>query len=209
MNTIGSDTNVSWHLFMQTGAPPTQAQADSAANAAHTAWVTNLAPLTSTNFSLTQVTVTDLSDPSGPVGINSTAAPGTRAGSAGLSAPVSMLVNMKIQRRYRGGKPRIYVPAGLSADMATPQTWGATFLTQFHDGWLAFSSAIGSSLSWASGGAQTVNVAYFKGHKWVGDDETGHKKVPLPYPGGPHVDPILAWAFNPLIGTQRRRVRPG
>jgi hypothetical protein len=69
--------------------------------------------------------------------------------------------------------------------------------------------ALIAGLSWASPSAHTVNVAYFKGHHWVGTDETGHKKVPDPYPGGPHVDPIIAWSANPLIGTQRRRVRPG
>ena len=209
IGTVGTDTNVSWHLFVATGQAPTQAQADAAANAAHTAWVTNLAPLCGGHVSLTQVKVTDLSDPSGPVGINNTAAAGTRTGSQAPSAPVSMLVNGTIQRRYRGGKPRVYVPAGLSGDFASPQQWNTTFLTAFNNGWNSFTASINSSLSWASPPAHDVNIAYFKGHHWVGDSTTGWKKVPDPYPGGPHVDPILAWTFNALIGTQRRRVRPG
>src|SRR5215471_19272984 len=72
-NTVGSDTNVSWHLFWDAGAAPTQAQASAAADAAHNAWIAHLAPLIGTTMSLTQVKVTDLSDPAGPVGINGAA----------------------------------------------------------------------------------------------------------------------------------------
>src|SRR5215471_12987874 len=177
-NTVGSDTNVSWHLFWDAGAAPTQAQASAAADAAHNAWIAHLAPLIGTTMSLTQVKVTDLSDPAGPVGINGTAAAGTRTGSAPLSAPVSVLVN-------------------------------GTFLTAFETGWDSFIGVLGSSMNWAVPSAASINIAYFKGHHWTGTDETGHKKIPDPYPGGPHKDAIIAWKPNPLIGTQRRRVRPG
>jgi len=93
--------------------------------------------------------------------------------------------------------------------MSTPQQWNSTFLTAFETGWDSFIGVLGSSMNWAVPSAASINIAYFKGHHWTGTDETGHKKIPDPYPGGPHKDAIIAWKPNPLIGTQRRRVRPG
>jgi len=209
VNTVGSDTNVSWHIFMKTTTSPTQAQASQAAADAHTAWVANIAPLTGAQISLTEIVVTDLTSSSAEVGTWAGASPGTRTGSGPLSAPVSALINSTVHRRYRGGKPRAYIPCGLQGDMSTPQQWSSTFVAAVTNGWNAMAAQLATGLTWASPAAVTVNVAYFQGHEWKGVPPGPYWKVPLPFPGGPHVDVLTGAACNPLIGTQRRRVRPG
>jgi hypothetical protein len=195
-------------MFWQTTVSPTAAQAANAATAAADAWNTHLAPFHSTAITLTEVTLTDLTSSSAEMGTWSGAHAGTRVGQP-TSAPVSTLVNMTVHRRYRGGKPRIYVPAGAVADFATPQTWTPTFLSGFGTAFETFLQSVIAGMPFASPAATLVNVAYWQGHHWVPPDSTPSKKVPLPYPGGPHVDVITGFRYNPLIGTQRRRIRPG
>jgi hypothetical protein len=205
---VGSDTNVSSHLYMQTGVAPTPAQAQAAADAAHNAYVTSCLSLLEASYTLTQVKVTDLSSASGPIGVNTTSAAGTRTGLSN-AASVCVLMNIPVARRYRGGKPRVYWPWGVNADLVTPQTWSTAFLTACATAWNAFGNALVSSLSSWAPTAGICTVSYIAGHDWKSDQNGNYHRVPI-YRSPPLVDRLAANAlFPPTPGSQRARLRPG
>lgn len=205
---IGADTNATAHLFLRTVTPPTQAQAQSAADAASSAWATNFAPLMAIQWSLREVTVTDLSSATGPVGINTTTHAGSRATPAN-PAGLCAILNIPVPRRYRGGKPRVYWPFGVSTDLATPQTWSTAFLTSANNAWVAFATAVIANLTTWAPSAGLVSVSYYSGHQWLPDQNGNYHRVPTPR-ATPLVDVVTANAtFNTVLGSQRRRVRPG
>src|SRR6516162_9032191 len=123
---VGADTDISSHLFYFVGSTASQANVDSAATAAHNAYVASFVPLLHNLSSLVEVTVTDLSSASGFIGTNSTGAAGTRA-QGEVPASACALLNIPVARRYRGGKPRVYWPFGSAPDISTPQTWSTAF----------------------------------------------------------------------------------
>jgi hypothetical protein len=204
---VGADAGISSHLYYQTFAPPTQAQAQSAADAAHASYVTHLVPLLNFNHSLDSVTFTDLSTDTGPVGTNSTAVQGTRA-QGEVPANAVALMNIHVVRRYRGGKPRVYWPFGSETDIATPQTWSAAFVDACYNGMYAFNNEVISNLRTWAPSATICSVSYFEGGEWKPDHLGNYHRVPTPRPV-PLVDTVTGvLTFNQTIGSQRSRLRP-
>jgi len=204
---VGSDTDISSHLYYRTGQAPTQAQAQSAADAAHTAYVTNCIGLLHNLSSLVSVTCTDLSDPAGPVGSNVTGAAGTRA-QGEVPANAVALLNIHVARRYRGGKPRVYWPWGAAPDIQTPQTWSTTFVTACNTALAALDQAIHDNLvTWAPS-AGICSVSYFTGRQWIPDHLGNYHRIPTPR-DTPLIETVQgALAINTIIGSQRGRLRP-
>lgn len=204
---IASNTGVTCHFFIQTYTPPTPAQAQAAADSAHSAWSTNFASMLQVLDSLETVKVTDLSSSTGPVGINATLVAGARAGGTN-PASTCVLQNLTVARRYRGGKPRIYWPYGVNTDLSTAQAWTAGFITQMGTAWNGFISAvIGGLQSWATQ-ARFVTVSYYEGGEWKPDQNGNYHRVPTPR-ATPLVDAVVGGPFNVVPSTQRRRNRPG
>lgn len=138
----------------------------------------------------TEVINTDLSSDTANVGVSSTPTAGAMAGSE-LSAQASLMINFTISRRYRGGKPRIYLPAGTSPGLATQSTWSSTYRYDLGLAWASmkshvegqtFGSLITTSfgcVSYRTGGAARV--------------------VPI-------FEPFVGYAINGVVRTQRRRL---
>lgn len=208
IHTTGSNTNTGWHLYWHTTTPPTQAQVTNHASVVATNWGSYLAPHHETTTALTEVTATDLSSSTGPVGIWSGNKPGTETGGM-LPANVCLLGNFAISRRYRGGKPRVYIPAMTTTDLQDEKHWIIASLSSFQVSWNGFMAAIKSDLqSWAPSAAH-CNVSYWSGGSWVTNPSGRPIWRPTPRPGGPLIDAVTAVTFNPIIGSQRRRLRPG
>lgn len=158
---------------------------------------------------LTLVTATDIGTATGFSGGSTTTVPGTRAGSE-LPASTCVLINNKIGRRYRGGKPRNYLPWGVAADLADAQHWSVGS----QNAWNTGISNLVSQLQTAAGGFAPTgiyNVSYYQGStgSLTGTGtpyERGHTKVTL-RPGGPVKDLITLLSANIRPGTQRRRLQ--
>lgn len=202
---VGIDTTTSWHTYYGYGSiPPTQAQATALANAAQVSYAQHISPLCVPTITLLEVTATDLASSSSPIGVNTTTSNGTRVGGL-LPGSTAMLVSWKINRRYRGGKPRIYVPCGADADLANEQEWTQTFLTEFTTAHQAYVAAILANIgTW--GTSSLVNVSYYHGHTWYPPDSTPSKKIPT-LREVPVVDTITGGGPQKTLGSQRRRVR--
>ena len=195
--TIGTDTNGHNHLFFGVSAAPSLAQLNALCSAAATAWgAGGFRAVFPTTSILNQFEAIDLSNPAALPGVGIVGG-GGQLTSPGITAETAVLVNMKVARRYKGGHPRVYFPAGASTDISAPQAWSAAFTGTFQTAFQTFLT----SVQGASGGPSItglVNVSYYSGKSSV----TG-KPVPRPTP---LVEPIVSWSVNPIPGSQRRRM---
>jgi hypothetical protein len=186
------------HDFLRyTGSAPSNNDLNNVAGAISTAWLNAWAPLAPITYSITNVNVTDLTSATAAHGTNAISHLGTRAGNQ-LTASTSMLVNQKIARRYRGGKPRQYWPFGVAADLLTPATWTSAFLTAAAGGLTSWTNAL-LALNWPGANiAQIVSISYYSGT----NPTTGKPELrPTPI-----VDPVTNHTVNIRVASQRRRL---
>ncbi|MGO9977445.1 MAG: hypothetical protein ACLP01_32535 [Solirubrobacteraceae bacterium] len=90
-----------------------------------------------------EIVVTDLTSRTSARGIAESRQVGTRPGLPN-GAAVAALVNFKVARRYRGGKPRLYVPFFVASDLTPGLTWsdGALEAGTAGWGWVAFMAGL-------------------------------------------------------------------
>lgn len=206
LHTVGNDTNTGWHLFFRGDKAANGAQMSAVVVAAQTAWGTNFAPLTSADTTLTRTNGTDLSDPAGTFAEDPTTHVGTRVGGF-LPASTCMLYNMVIGRRYRGGKPRVYLPVGVQPDLSNAQTWNAALANSVNTAMSAVVTAIENSIKTWSSTADLVNISYYHLVNVAPPGSTPIYKTVLR--DSPQVDPIVGRQANLTVSSQRRRLRPG
>lgn len=201
-----ADLDVQVRLYIQySGTAPTNANLSTFAAACAAQWNTDLAGSHCTVVALTGVNVEDLTSATSAIGSWSGSHSGTTATPA-LPASVAALVNMKVARRYRGGKPRSYWPAGASGNVGTAQTWSSGFQTAWNTDYNAFIAGI-LAAPWSGATLPSVvNVSYYKGFTPFETPSGRYKNIPTLRAGGPVVDPILSFTLNSKFGSQRRRV---
>lgn len=192
------------YYFKYGGTAPDNTGLNTMAGNIGASWNTNMAPLTHASCSLTSVTVTDLTSAGAAQGINSSSHPGTRAGTT-VPAGTCGIIDFHIQRRYRGGKPRIYLPVGIASDLLNSQTWTTTFQTGLFAGWNAFLSGgtppAGTTLTYQ------CNVGYY--HDWEEKKgSTGRPYAASKVLATPNIDQITSATVDQRVGSQRRRNRP-
>lgn len=207
-HTLGSDTDILNRMYFGfTGTSPTSTQLNTMASALNTAWGTNLAPLCTANVQLTAITIEDLTTSSSGVGTWSGTHSGSRGGTQ-LAAGTACLVNYKIARRYRGGKPRNYFPFGNAADLQTANSWTTTFTGNVLTGINAFITAVGTNV-WSGGTISgQVNVSYYYSFtNFTGP--TGRIRARSSVKVGPNLpivpDLITGVSVNAKPASQRRR----
>lgn len=137
---------------------------------------------------------TDLSSPTGVVGIGAYSWEGTNTGDV-LPASNSVVVSHEILRRYRGGHPRTYMMVGSATSLEGSSTkmWQGAFLTNIQDGFTAFIDSFPLTI-----GARTwnwVNVSYYE----TVDGVRTVRETPL-------VDLVVAPLTRARVCTQRRRL---
>ena len=84
--------------------------------------ISYLIPSIQESVALSLVTAADWSGPSGLTGSEAESTGGADVGAV-QSAQVAVLVNMEQSLRYRGGHPRLYVPPGSAASLASAIQW--------------------------------------------------------------------------------------
>jgi hypothetical protein len=117
------------------------------------AWGTNFAPLVNTNVSLSGAVASDLTNASAAQGSASASTAGTRAGTA-LPNNIACCITWKINMRYRGGHPRTYLPATVSADVATGRLYTQAYIDLVTPAAAAFRTAVNGIA--APGGTYTM-----------------------------------------------------
>jgi hypothetical protein len=186
-----------------TGSAPTGPNCTTLATDVAAAWATHLSPLWTSQTSLNEVDVLDIATDSGKSGVWA----GSNAGSrAGTTIPVQCTDNVEfnIDRRYRGGKPRFYLPAGVEGDLATEAKWGSSYITEVNAAVLAFFAEIAALSIGAMGTLAHVNLSYYKGFTNITNSSGRERAVPTYRATALH-DVVQGYAMKAVIGSQKRR----
>jgi hypothetical protein len=150
------------------------------------------------------VRVTDLASDTGGDGSFAANVAGSRSGGP-LPASTAAVMAYTIDRRYRGGKPRGFLPWGTDTDIADPQTWNSSFLTSALAQWQGMFGIINGASSGGTTLTAHVAVSRYMGFTVVTSPTTGRaRNVPKPRIP-PVVYNVISTSASAHIGSQRRR----
>lgn len=206
-HTYDEDPHLTSRFYVKySGGAPSVADCNTLALAVSSAWDAHLVNLPPADVALVGVVVTDLTSPSAHQGTWAGSITGTRSG-----APMSIndVVNLgfKIDRRYRGGKPKMYGPWGVVTDLDTRNTWTSGFVSAVNSDWGDFMSYVLASVAGTTTLTDQVNVSYYEGFASVQNPVTMRwRNIPTPRPAAV-IDVITAHACSPTVSSQRRRLR--
>jgi hypothetical protein len=206
--TFGTDLDVVERFFLKyTGTAPVGTDMATFAGTVITAWTAHLQGLHISDVELVNVDCEDLTSSTGAVGSSVAAVSGTLAGNT-LPAGTAFLLNKKIARRYRGGKPRSYLPVGGDSQLSNAQQWTSGFVTSVETDWPLFIAAIAAA-PWAGATINyEVNVSFYSGST-VYITPTGRaKNISKVRVGNAVVDEIIGYLGSESFASQRRRNRP-
>lgn len=186
------------NLFYAQYVPPLPTNMNTLAQGLSSAWNTAWAPALTTDVSLTQTSVWDLSTNAGLVGTDGTSHPGTRTMGTATPLPVNVAycISWKVNYRWRGGHFRTYLPSGIGTDITSGKTLAGSLVTLLQTQAQAFITAINSLVAGTSPLVLT-GVRYY-GH---GGSET---TPPTPLPT-PIILPIQSYAVHTRVDSMRRR----
>jgi len=185
------------------GSAPTAGNCTTLAGDVETAWVAHLASLIHDDTALSEVDVLDIATDSGSSGQWDGDENGTMTGVA-LPASVATNVEYNIARRYRGGKPRMFLPAPNAAQMQDQGHWTSTFVGDVNTGIAAFFSALEALDIGSMGTLAHVNLSYYKGFTNITNSSGRERAVPT-YRDAALLDAVNGYATKFEIGSQRRR----
>lgn len=201
-----ADNNVSSRLFFEyTGDAPSGGACAALAGDLSTSVISH-AGMWSTETAFTGVVITDLSSDDGGRGSTASLTEGTRAGMQ-LPGGTAVVVSYAINRRYRGGKPRNYLPWGVANDLSGRQQWATSFLTDVGSAVTTLTSDFSGMSEDGTTVGDHVNVSYYQGFTVEGG--TGGKRaknVSTPR-ATPLVNAITGNTVVSYPGSQRRRNR--
>jgi len=185
------------------GAAPTAGDCATIAGEIAAAWNTYLAEVVNDTFSLTEIDVLDIATYSGASGQWT----GSHAGTAGgtpLPAQSAMNVEFKISRRYRGGKPRMFLPPSNTGFQLDAGHWDSSIIDSVNTQVPAFMGAVEDISVGAVGALNHVSLSYYYLFTNIPNSSGRERAVPK-YRDTALVDNVTGYAAKSLIGSQRRR----
>lgn len=199
------DNNFGGNRFFlsYSGASPTSGNCVTLADDVQSAWAAHIAPLVDPLFSLTEVDVLDIASVAGASGQWTGDTAGSRSGTS-LPAQCATNIEYKIARRYRGGKPRIFLPPGVNGDQQTNGTWTTAFVDECDTAFLAFMVELEALSIGAIGTLAHVNLSYYDGFKNV-TNSSGRTRAAPTYRDTALVDTVTGYVTKTVIGSQKRR----
>lgn len=178
-----------WHV-RYTGTAPDGTALTALDTALSTAWGSIYRAYAGDWLTLNDVTYTDLASSGGARVIIPYGGSGLLSGNA-LPVSSAVVVSEQNSLRYRGGHPRIYLPAGLQADTTDGYLWATGLLDNLQ---------IGTDLLVAAIPVGPVSGCTFAALTTVSRTSGGATRVP------PITSDVLALAFQERICSQRRRL---
>lgn len=185
------------------GSAPTGANCATLASDVASAWATDMASLVTAEWSLVEVDVLDIATNSGLSGQWTGTHAGTRTGPT-LPLQCATNIEYNISRRYRGGKPRMFLPPGAEADLTNQAHYNSTYVTAVNTGIAAFMAALEALSIGAMGTLAHVNLSYYSGFRNITNSSGRERAVPVYRPTALH-DVISGYSCKTLVGSQRRR----
>lgn len=185
------------------GAAPTAGNCISIADGVEAAWVANLQSVTQTEFALTEVDVLDIATEAGASGHWTGSEDGTLSSSF-IPASAAVNVEFDISRRYRGGKPRIFLPPGGNTQLQDGGHWTSAYQGDIQTAIEGFFAAVSAIAVGAVGALAHVNLSYYKGFTNITNSSGRERAVPT-YRDSALVDLITGYSVKGELGSQRRR----
>lgn len=185
------------------GAAPTSGNCATLAGDVEAAWLSHLAGLINQQFALTEVDVLDIATDSGAFGTWTGSEQGTLTGTM-ITANTATNVEFDIGRRYRGGKPRMFLPAGTQSDGLDAGHWSSAFIDSVNTGITAFFSEIEGLSIGAIGTLAHVNLSYYQGFTNV-TNSSGRTRAAPKYRTSALVDTVESYSCKGTMGSQKRR----
>jgi len=191
-------------FFLQyAGAAPTAGNCITIAGDIEAAWLAHLAPLINEAYAIAEVDVLDIATYTGASGQWTGNVNGTES-SAQIPANVAVNIEYSIARRYRGGKPRMFMPAPGQAALNDVANWTTDYKDSVNTGVAAFFTAVEAIAVGAVGALTHVNLSYYQGFKNITNSSGRERAVPT-YRDTALIDTITAYSCKALVGSQRRR----
>jgi len=193
-------------FFSYTGGPPTAANLNAMASFIEGEFTSNLAGEMSDDFTLIAIRIVDLTSDTAAEGEWTGTSDGLRSGHP-PTIDSAVLFNSTIDRRYRGGKPRMYLPLGIQSDLADDDvSWSDDFVAECQTAWTNFKTALAGNADYGCTLAAHVNVSYYSGFASVQNPVTLRwRNIPTPRSGDAVVDVITSTTPRAEISQQRRR----
>lgn len=185
------------------GSAPTGANCTTLAGDVASQWATDAAPWINETWALTEVDVLDIATRSGLSGQWTGSNAGSRSGTP-IIAQAAGDIEFGIARRYRGGKPRMYGPPGVTSDQASNSTWVSGYVSGLSAYAAAFFAALEALTIGAMGTLQHVNLSYYHGFTNITTSSGRIRAVPTYRPTALH-DNVTGYFGKALIGSQKRR----
>lgn len=207
MSGVGETLNPWGNRFYlrYSGSAPSPANCITLAGDVETAWAAHLAALIHHATTLTEVDVLDITTALGSSGQWTGTTNGTENTGGTVPEQVAMNVEFNIAQRYRGGKPRIYLPPPTAGQYNNGNTWLPAWVTTTQTAVAAFFAAL-EALSIGSMGTLTHTVvSYYEGYttRTTGGGQTTFKPK-YRSPNALTFD-VEGYAPKALMSSQRRR----
>jgi len=202
-NSAGQDLGSRFFL-KYAGSAPSGDNCTAIAAAIAAAWQTHLDGHVQENYALTEVDVLDIASYDGLSGQWTGSYPGTDDSTA-LPDTVAVNIEFGIARRYRGGKPRMFLPPPGADSLENDYQWSTTFIENLTTDWDAFITAVEAIDVGAVGALTHVNVSYYSGFTNVENTSGRMRAAPKYRTPSALVDTITGYFPKTLIGSQRKR----
>lgn len=110
-----------------------------------------------------------------------------------------------IARRYRGGKPKMFLPGVATAFQADDSHWTTTFANDYGSALNSFNEGIADLSAGSTNLVGIVNVSFYQGFSSSENPVTKrYRNIPT-YRTVPLVDSVTSFTADTLMGSQRRR----
>lgn len=189
--------------FAYGGGSPTGQNCIAIATGISAAWGSHLAPIVGNYFTLEEVDVIDIASDTGLSGQWTGAIIGGMGGAA-FASMVATNIEFNIARRYRGGKPRIFLPAPDGSAAKDGGHFNTGFVTTASAAMAAFIAEVEALNVGAVGTLSHVNLSYYKGFTNITNSSGREQAVPKYRPQA-LVDTVTGYACKDVMGCQKRR----
>jgi hypothetical protein len=160
--------------------------------------------VTPTNVRCTGAVILDLASNTGNEGQSASSWVGTRTG-AQMNGATCFVVNHEVARRYRGGKPKSFLPFGVAGDLTDPQHWSSSFVSTAGGAWVTTAGAFVGSAGGTTTISHQASVSYYQGYNPPTTSPSGRVKQTPKLRSVPVVDLVTASIGSSRPGSQRRR----
>lgn len=203
---VGPDPLAITRLWYQyTGGPPVAADCSAFAADLIVSLTAHFPALATSSIHCLGVRITDMASSTGADVTVTAALVGSRAGGI-VPAGSAVLANYHVSRRYRGGKPRSYLPFLAASDISDAQDWSAGGVAAVLAAWSLIANGLVGDTSGSTNISAHVNVSYYEGFTNVPYGvPTKYRRTPTLRVGGPQVDVINSITVPQRIASQRRR----